>query len=151
MKSLLKPYGHQIATVCFHHWVCHFLSWVLCFERDSKNRYEVSGDKISEENKWKIIASYQILKWEYCLRNMLTTGLKRLWATGHSRVGVTGNRIPLTSKFCSHMNLKERKYILDKVMQVHDWLSWVSQPFGTIIMMATRKVDKCLNSCAKLK
>lgn len=110
-----------------------------------KNRHEVRGDR-SEENKWEVIASYQILKREYCLRNILTAGLKSLWATRHSGGAVTGNRIPLTSKFCSHVNLRERKYILDQVTQAHDWLSSVSQPLGTIITMATQKVDECLNS-----
>lgn len=56
------------------------------------------------------------------LDSLYPTGLKRFWAPGHPRVGVIGNRITLTSKFCSHMNLKQRKYILDKGTKVHHWL-----------------------------
>lgn len=51
------------------------------------------------------------------LDSLYPTGLKRFWAPGHPRVGVIGNRITLTSKFCSHMNLKQRKYILDHKSQ----------------------------------
>lgn len=51
------------------------------------------------------------------------------------RAGVTGNRITLTSKFCSPLHWDRRKHILDKVTQVHHW-HWVLQHFDPIIRTA---------------
>lgn len=74
----------------------------------------------------------------------------------HLRAEVTGNRITLTSKFCSPLNWVRRKHILDKVTQVHHW-HWVLEHFDAIIRTAIgekmhlQKVAKHFNFCATVE